>query len=152
MTRSVAAALAIAALVVIPGQPLGAGQALQGEERLAGIWTINRSLSEFPREMGFNPEWLGAVSPETGSDSGRGASGGRGGRGSRGGGAGSTGGAAGAYVPRESADDAARNRLLTAEVKSPPSRMTIVDVADAITFSDDSGSRTFHPTGRAEAL
>src|SRR5258708_6532349 len=109
--------------------------------RLNGIWTLNRSLSEFPREVGFNPEWLGADGPP--STSGGGASqGGRGGRGSRG--DGSTGGTSRNVTPvRESVDDAARVRLLTAEVRNPPARLTIADTAAAITITDDRGPPPF---------
>src|SRR5579862_9183455 len=138
MIRSVFAALVAVCLVVVP-RPLGA----QREERLAGTWTLNRSLSEFPKEVGFSPEWLeagtvpgsGAARGSSGGGGGGGRGGGRGGRG--GGSGGSTGGAAGYTAPRESADDAARNRLLTAEVRNPQSRLTIVDVAEAITITDD---------------
>ena len=29
---------------------------------LAGVWTINRPLSEFPPDIGFNPSWMTASS------------------------------------------------------------------------------------------
>jgi len=122
--------------------------------RLNGVWTINRSLSEFPREVAFTPAWLDSAASAGGAAGragGAGGSGGRGGRGSRGGG--SSGGSSGPVQPvRESADDAARVRVLTSEVRNPPARLTIVDEAAAVTISDEGGSRTFHPTGRPEAL
>jgi len=121
--------------------------AAQGDLRLNGVWTLNRAMSESPREIGFNPDWVGSA-PAGGSDAPAGGRGGRGGR--SGGGASSAGNNAGPV--RESADDAARVRLLTAEVRNPPSRLTIVDEAAAVAVSDDNGSRTFHPHGREEAL
>src|SRR5216684_6998576 len=30
----------------------------QSASPLAGVWTLNRSLSELPREIGFNPSWM----------------------------------------------------------------------------------------------
>jgi hypothetical protein len=130
--------------------------AAQTDLRLNGVWTLNRGLSEFPPEVGFNPDWLGNA-PAGGSSapSGGGGGGGRGGRGGRGGGGGGGGASSSgnnAAPVRESADDAARVRQLTAEVRTPPSRLTIVDEAAAVTVTDDSGSRTFHPHGREEAL
>ncbi|HEV3139885.1 MAG TPA: hypothetical protein VGY57_05195 [Vicinamibacterales bacterium] len=148
MVRSTLVAFILFALVVLP-RPIGAEQ---GDERLAGTWTLNRSLSEFPRELGFSPEWLDAGAPSSTSGGGAGSTGGgRGGRGSRGG---STGGSGSGFgVPRESADDAMRKGLLTAEVRNPPARLTIVDTPSAITMTDENGaSRTFHPVARDEPL
>src|SRR5581483_6176546 len=72
----------------------------QAPATLEGAWILNRSLSELPREIGFNPVW--ATVPPDGSQGG-GASGGggrsRGGRGGSG-----TRGAAG--VRPESYEDA----------------------------------------------
>ena len=76
---------------------------------IAGAWTLNRSLSEMPREIGFNPNWF--PPPETSGRGGSTSSGGRGRRGSTGGG---NTGAAPFSVPRESYDDARRLQLLTA--------------------------------------
>src|SRR5437016_214473 len=144
MMRFSLAAVLVSSLIL----PAASLHAADEDIRLNGIWTLNRSLSEFPREVGFNPEWLGMGGPPSGGD----ASQGRGGRGSRGGGD-STGGTSRNVTPvRESVDDAARVRLLTAEVRNPPARLAIADTAAAITITDDGGSRTFHPTGREEAL
>ena len=118
----------------------------QTDLRLNGVWTLNRALSDPPHELGFNPDWIGSA-PAGGSDA---PAGGRGGRG--GGGGGAAGAGNNAAPVRESADDAARVRQLTAEVRNPAPRLTIVDEAPAITVTDDNGSRTFHPHGREEAL
>ncbi len=136
MTRSRVAAMLLGAMVV--GIP-GSAQA-QDTGALAGRWTLNRGLSQFPLEIGFDADWLPAGG---GGDTDR--SGGRGGRGSGGGGA-------GAFAPRrESEDDAKRVQQLTAEVRAPSAHLTIVETSDAITISDDrKQSRTFHPSGREE--
>src|SRR5258708_36925944 len=108
------AAVLVSSLIL----PAASMRAADEDVRLNGIWTLNRSLSEFPREVGFNPEWLGADGPP--STSGGGSSqGGRGGRGSRG--DGSTGGTA-RHVPpgRGGADGAARAPLATAEGRHAP--------------------------------
>src|SRR5436190_7401826 len=119
--------------------------AAQADLRLNGVWILNRAVSDVPREIGFNPDWVGGASAG-GSDA---PAGGRGGRGEPRGGSRA---ASNAGPARESADDAARVRLLSAEVRNPPSRLTIVDEAAAVAVSDDNGSRTFHPHGREEAL
>jgi hypothetical protein len=114
------------------------------------VWTLNRSLSEFPKELGFGID-LGPASPDTpstGSTSG----GGRGRRGSNGGG-----GRAPAGNPfagrRESYEEAQRLRLLTSEARNPPSRLMIVDSATAVTITNELGqSRTLHPNGREESI
>jgi len=128
---------------------------VQTPTRLAGTWSLNRSLSEFPKEIGFNPDWVRAGF-DTGQDRGasggaRGGGGGRGGR--RGGSGGSGGGSSRPFTPqRESADDAKRVQLLTGEVRNPPTFLTIADSGGAITLTSDRGeTRTFHPgSGRDE--
>jgi len=119
----------------------------QNTSALAGVWSLNRSLSEMPRELGFNVNWLpgsSGAAPSTGS------SGGRGRRGS-GGAGGNRGGAF--YSPRESAEDARRVQLLTAEARNPPARLTIVDTPAAVTITNELGqSRALHPDGRQESI
>ena len=61
---------------------LSAPARTQPASSLAGVWTLNRSLSEFPREIGFNVDW---ISTPRGGGQRAGANGGRGGRGSTGG-------------------------------------------------------------------
>jgi len=115
----------------------------QDASPIAGAWTLNRSLSQMPREIGFNPAWF-PPPPSGGSTSG-----GRGRRGSRGGNA----GAAPFSVPRESYDDARRLQLLTAEARNPPARLIIVDTPAAVTMTNELGqSRVLHPTARDEAI
>jgi hypothetical protein len=109
----------------------------------AGRWTLNRELSQFPREIGFGTDWL----PAEGSGQNSTASGGRGRRGSGGGGSGAF------SARRESEDDAKRLQQLTAEVRNPSAHLTIVETPTAVGITDDRGqSRTFHPNGKAETL
>jgi hypothetical protein len=118
----------------------------QAAPTLEGIWSLDRSLSEFPREIGFNV--FGTTLPDPGQNSGGGGGGDRGRRGSGGG------GVRGASGPRpESYDDAQRRDALTTEARNPPARLTIVDTPTAITITNDLGqSRTFHPDLREETI
>ncbi|MCU1385098.1 MAG: hypothetical protein JWL71_3795, partial [Acidobacteria bacterium] len=69
------AALIAAAFLHAPAQA-------QPAPPLAGVWTLNRPLSEFPADIGFNPAWMTAPLADAQSgDSGRGGRGGRGGGG-----------------------------------------------------------------------
>jgi len=116
----------------------------QNASPFAGVWTLNRSLSEMPRELGFNTSWL------TGSSGGAPAGGSSGGRGRRGSGGGGS-SPSGFYAPRESPDDARRVQLLTTEARNPPARLMIVDTPDAVTITNELGqSRTLHPDLRQE--
>src|ERR1700681_1322137 len=100
---------AAAAGVLLPA-PAGA----QDGSPLAGAWTLNRSISELPREIGFNVDWISSTS---GAGQNAGSNGGRRGRGGSGSGGGNR-GAVGAFaMPRESSEDARRVQLLTAEVR-----------------------------------
>jgi hypothetical protein len=120
---------------------------------LAGTWAINRTLSEFPRDVGFNPSWLGGYPPGSGGAPAGGQSGG--GRGRRGGGGGTGRGSAGSPFssPQESYEDAQRRTVLTDEVHAPPARLTIVDTPAAVTVTSETGqSRTFHPDGKDETI
>jgi hypothetical protein len=141
MTRSSLAAILVAAMVVGVLRP--ASIRAQDKSDFAGRWTLNRELSQFPREIGFGVDWVSAGG--SGLDST--ASGGRGRRGSGGGGAGAF------TARRESEDDAKRVQQLTAEVRNPSARVTIVETPTAVTITDDRGqSRTFHPDGKEEVL
>jgi len=105
---------------------------------LAGRWAMNRTLSQFPPEVGFWVDWLapGADLDPTG----------RGGRGSGG-------GAAGVVIPPQSEDDAKRVRQLTAEVRTPSTHLLITDAPALVTMTDDQGRmRSFRPDGREEIL
>jgi hypothetical protein len=117
---------------------------------LAGIWTLNRTLSEVPRDVGFNVDWM---PPTSGDGQNRGSSsGGRGRRGSTGRG-GNAGSAAPFSARRESYEDARRVQLLTAEVRNPPVRLMLVDTPAAFTITNELGqSRTLHPDGKEESI
>src|ERR1051325_1706042 len=93
--------------------------AAQSISTFAGVWSLNRSQSEFPKELGFTIE--GFTPPEPGAQPS--ASGG--GRGRR-----STGGRTNASPfggLRESPEDAHRRQQLTDEARNPPARLTIAD-------------------------
>jgi len=111
---------------------------------LAGVWVLNPALTQKPDEIGFNPDWAYG-----------GSGGGSGGGGRRRGGGSGT-GASGAGVPsftRESVDDSTRVQQLTAEARTPPEHVTIVQKEASVSIADDQGhARTFHPTGTLEML
>jgi hypothetical protein len=116
----------------------------------AGVWTLNRSLSELPREIGFNINWL-PTSGDTGQPSGSNGGGGRGRRGSTSGG--SRGSAGPNAMPRESSEDARRVQFVTGEARNPPVRLMIVDTPAGVTITNELGqSRTLHATGRPESV
>jgi len=125
----------------------------QAPVTIEGAWALNHSLSEIPREIGFNPIW--ATVPADGNQGG-GATGGGGGGGGRRGGRGGGGGGVnrGPTGTRpESYEDAQRRDALVAEARTPPARLTIVDTPSAITISTDLGqSWTFHPDLREETI
>jgi hypothetical protein len=120
----------------------------QNASPLAGVWTLNRSLSEFPPDIGFNPSWM--TTPTGDGQSAAPAGGGGRGRGGRGGGGGS---APPFPAHPESYDDAKRVQLLTAELRNPPARLMVVDTPAAVTFTNELGqSRTIHPDGKQESI
>src|SRR5438067_2534603 len=110
MTRSTLAAIVIAATVVAVPRSLPAWAQDKGD--LAGRWTLNRALSQFPPDVGFGLEPLSADADTAASSArGRGGSSGRG---------------LGALAsPGESEDDARRLKQLTAEVRTPSTHLTI---------------------------
>ena len=55
MTRALLIACGVVAAAMM-GHPAGARA--QPTSPLGGVWTLNRPLSEFPREIGFNPSWM----------------------------------------------------------------------------------------------
>ncbi len=134
MTRGGAAALVIAAAVLIPAgdRRLVAADA----SGLAGRWTLNRGLSQIPRDVGFGMDIAAAAAGASGADD-------------RMGGGGSA--LSGMMLFRESADDAKRRDLLVAEAQTPSPHLTIVETDAAVTITNEQGqSRTFHPHGRSE--
>jgi hypothetical protein len=146
MATGIVRALILAAFAAASTQstPLGAQPA---PPDLGGIWVLNDALTQKPAEVGFTPDW--AQAPRAG-----GAEGSRGGGHGRRGGSGSGGGAGGVFpVSRESADDSTRIEQLTAEVRTPPAHLTIVQKPTSVSIADDQGrSRTFHPDGKLEEL
>src|SRR5262245_45966726 len=126
MTRMFAPAVLAAAFLSQSNTPAVPAQT---PTRLVGTWSLNRSLSESPKEIGFNPDWARTGFEDPGASGGaRGGGGGRGG-GRRGG----SGSSSRPFTPqRESADDAKRVQLLTAEVRNPPTLLTIADSGGAI--------------------
>src|SRR5262249_23317914 len=86
----------------------------------------NRTLSEMPREIGFDPIGFPAAP---------------------------AGGRNAFSLPRESYDDARRLQLLTAEARNPPTRLIIVDTPAAVPMTNELGqSRVLHPSGRDESI
>jgi len=124
--------IAVAASTLTIGLAVAAGwESTEAAENpdIAGRWTLNRTLSQFPREVGFGvviPPGLGSGDRE--------------------------GGAAAAFVPRNTSETEARNeRQLVDEVRTPPPYLTVVQSETAISITDDQGlSRRFHPDGRDE--
>ncbi len=128
-------------------------------KRVGAHPSLNRAASEFPKEVGFDPDWQDSSSAAPGrggSGSGGGARSGGGGRGGRGGGGGRSGGsgAVTSTKPRfESEDDVRKVRELVDEVKNPPPALTIVQTGTAVTIAFGRAlTRTFHPTGKEETL
>jgi hypothetical protein len=142
LQRACLVCLAVACL----GPVAGTGQPASP---LAGVWTLNRTLSQFPKEFGFTLRGL----PPPGGDNEDGTSGGGGGgRGRRGGGNNRSQPSPFAGHP-ESYEDARRMQLLIAEIRTPPTRLMIVDTPAVVTITNELGQpRTLHPTGRDESV
>ena len=109
----------------------------QTPPNLAGKWTLNRALSQWPREVGFDVDFnVPPIEGQEGTE--------RGARGRR---------PPSRMMRPESEDEARRVRLLTDEVREPPASVTVTQSETDITFSDEHGrSRTFHPTGKEEVI
>jgi hypothetical protein len=110
---------------------------------LTGRWALDRAASQFPPDVGFDVDWAASAGSGGGGTAGA----------SRGRRSGPTAAGAPFSARRESAEDATRLKQLTAEVRTPPTLLTIIDTPAAVTVTaDDGSSRTFHPTGREETL
>ncbi len=111
----------------------------QAPSDFVGSWTINRQLSQFPQEVGFSATFL---PPSTEQDRG----GGRGGRRGR--------ETAGAPLPprlqTQTAEDSARVRFLTDEVRLPPDRLTIQVTPAVVTITPDRGAARTLQSGRRD--
>jgi hypothetical protein len=139
MTRSWLAAIFVMPMAAGIIHPAAAWA--QDASGIAGRWSLNRELSQFPREIGFTADWMSAAPSGDNSTGGAGRSGS--------GGSGRT-----AFpVSRVSREDATKRELLTAEVRDPSPHLTIVESATDVTITPDNGAaRTFHPAGREEVL
>jgi hypothetical protein len=102
---------------------------------LAGIWKLNRELSQFPRDLGFGMDVVGAGRVKIAGEGGRG-----------GGQSVSPGLAANRPASREEAEN---SRQIVDEVRNPPERLTIVQDPGSITVTNERGrARTYYPDGR----
>ena len=111
----------------------------QDATSLAGRWTLNRELSQFPREAGFNADWLahsnssGESTPTPGSQ----------------GGASSGGNRTSFPVSRVSREDSMRiPRLLTNEARDPAAVLVITETATEVVITPDKGVALYVPPHR----
>jgi hypothetical protein len=111
-----------------------AAQGTKGPEGhgLAGRWALNRSLSQIPRDVGFNlitvPNSAGNTPTSENAP-------------------------LASALFRESEAEGRRRELLVDEVRNPTPRLTIVETDAGVTFTNAAGqSRTLHATGREETL
>ena len=67
-----------AVVVTVLAITTGAASVMSAQDvpGLAGRWVLNRELSQFPRELGFNADWIAA--PSSGDESSSGGAGGAG--------------------------------------------------------------------------
>jgi hypothetical protein len=143
MTRTSLAAVAVLSMTLGAVGPALASR--QEAPSLSGQWTLNRQLSQLPREVGFDADWI--ASPGSGGDPPAGATG------QRPGGAPSGGNRTSFPISRVSREDSMRNALLTTEAREPAATLAIVETATDVTLTPETGpARTFHPTGKDEVL
>src|SRR6185295_12395683 len=117
----------------------------QNPTQLAGAWTLNRQLSQFPSDIGFSADFLAAP--------GRGAGPIRGGRRGSGGGGGNRGGFGAPRIVRETEEDSQRITTLTDEVRNPFDHLTIAVTPNDITITPDRApARTLHTDGRDDTV
>ena len=121
-----AVSAALVAFLVLCGPWLSA----QSPTDLAGVWTINRQLSQFPKEVGFSASFLPTDRPAGGDRAGQ----------RRG-------------VQSETQEGASRVRFLTDEVRLPPDRLTIDVTPALVTITPDPGApRTVQPGRRDQEV
>jgi hypothetical protein len=138
MTRVNAAALGFSLMAACSTIVIGQGRpAAVAPAELAGTWTINRELSQFPRDIGFG---MDVVPAGRSVDSGGIADEGRSGN-------------PRSLTSRPLTEAEARNsRQILDEVRTPPARLVIAQSAAAVTMTLPGGRvRTFHTDGRDEA-
>src|SRR5262245_53489918 len=110
---------------------LGTAAHTQNASPFDGIWTLDRSQSEFPSAIGFDAPWLTRADADRGQSAGQSQGRGGGGRGRQGGGGRTP---LPAFPKPENFEDAKRLQLLTAEARNPPVRQIIVDKPAAVTI------------------
>ncbi len=103
--------LALLAVAAVIGRPTTIAYAQAAS--FAGAWTLNRTLSQIPKEMGFN---VVAIPADSGGLP-----------------AGAFGGS------RESYEDSQRRQLLTNEARNPSPRLVITENPGTFTIVDDQG-------------
>jgi hypothetical protein len=144
MTRSrfIAVCLLVVAAVASP-----TSLSAQNPMQLAGTWTLNRQLSQFPIDIGFSVDFLGALGPGAAP-----VGGGRGGR--RGGNDGGNRDGLGApRIVRETEEESQRISTLTDEVRNPFDRLTITVTPTDVTIAPDRApARTLHTDGRDDTI
>ena len=117
----------------------------QNPTQLAGAWTLNRQLSQFPSDIGFSADFLAAP--------GRGAGPIRGGRRGSGGGGGNRGGFGAPRIVRETEEDSQRITTLTDEVRNPFDHLTVgVTPTDVTIAPDRVPARMLHTDGRDDTV
>jgi hypothetical protein len=117
----------------------------QNPTQLAGAWTLNRQLSQFPTDIGFSADFLGALGPGPGP-----VGGGRGGRRGGGGGGGNRGGFGASGIVEE---ESQRVSTLTDEVRNPFDHLTIAVTPTDVTITPDRAPvRTLHTDGRDDTV
>jgi hypothetical protein len=130
----------------------------QGRPDLSGVWTLNRALSEFPSEVGFDPNWGDGASGNTQGGTARSGGGGRGGGGRGGGGRGGGAGGGSLRLPAaashfQSEEDVKKMRELVQEVKEPPAQITISRTSATVSIADPRGrARLFGTNGKEEII
>jgi hypothetical protein len=129
----------------------------QNPTQLAGAWTLNRQLSQFPTDIGFSADFLGALEPgagPVGGGGGRRGGGGRGGnRGGGGGGGVNRGGFGAPRIVRETEEDSQRISTLTDEVRNPFDHLTIAVTPNDVTITPDRApARMLHTDGREDTV
>lgn len=135
MTGKSVAAMVVAAMIL--GAPARGTLAAPDPPGLTGRWTLNRSQSQIPHEVGFGMDLrsvAGSGSEIPGAAAGEAAA------------------LAGIASRPESKDDATRREGLVDEVRNPSPHLTIAQTETAVTITDDRGrSRTFHADGKEES-
>lgn len=120
----------------------------QNPTQLAGAWTLNRQLSQFPTDIGFSVDFLGSLGPGAAP-----VGGGRGRRRDAGGGGGNRDSLGAPRIVRETEEDSQRISTLTDEVRNPFDHLTIAVTPTEVTITPDRApARTLHTDGRDDAI